>query len=1396
MMRTLRSMPRLALTLALSAAASGCGEHHDPAPTVALAEVVRGTMTLERSGASETVRAPARVEDGATVTTADDGRGALTLDTGAWILLDRATSGTASLTQLALARGRVWVDASAAGETTIQTEQGTFTSAGAAFAVALGETGTTIYCGSGEVTYVTPRGEGRIAQGETLVAGGSDAPTVQPEAMWDDWTGGLADPARGRLRGVERVGVLAGRTTSEIGVARTPLPIRGHEVNVAVRGDLALTEVVQTFFNARSDTLEGEWAMRLPADAIVESFAVDTGSGFVDGAMNTIGVSSGYEIAWQPRDSYGSKLTWDGPERLRARIHPVPPGATVRVRVRYTEWLDRRGARRTYVYPMRAEGEPPLLGEFVLTVDTRSASAGDLRAGMGAREESGRVVLRQSDFRPHADFYLDLYDPEGNSAAATSATAYRVDAPTDQATSVQEAEGEHDYVLIDLPTEPLGEEPGQDAVLDLVLLLDVSGATDPEDLEIARAVVEAVLQQLAPTDRVAIRLADVASHPPEGAPEELAAVTPEVREAILESLARVDLGGATDLGQSLRQAAALVSGHPRGAVLYLGDALPTTGGLDATALRATLATLDAPPRFFGLAIGDGANVDLLRALMGEQATAVRDRESASRAVMHLLAEAARPTLRGVSVDLGEGIERVYPRGPITIGVGEHLRLVGRLVDELPTSITVRGSRDGRAFEQALAVTRGTVDDLGDIRRRWATDRLRELLDADAGREAMVELGQRFRLVTPWTALVVGSVDNQIIGLIEGFDHDPLGVAWGLGGGSANVPVTGLTSDELGWRRRMRRPDTTALEATPEATWSPRVDGTPPAAGATATRGSGDGGLGRASVDRALAVGERGPRQCYERRALVRPDLGGDVTVRVQVAGDGAVREANVARSSLSDSDTEQCMLGELRGLRFPAHGGETITVEHTFVFRIPERELGTRRTCSDASRHALEIRRALWRERLSTASGAAGVLTTWRAARAACELSNWRARRTLLDMMLAHVGGVAQQVELYRALAGDTSVATYLRRAILRNVRTPDDVYAVRWGLGLDAGVDWSLFSRMWWQNESPQQRLALVRRWLEVAPDEMDLRLRLLSLLEQTSALPEARRVARELRADPLADARVRTAVGEFWLRQENEPEARRVFSEIVEHAPLDPWARRRLGDLYRAHAWSDDAYREYQTLAHLRPGEGEVLLLLARAAADAGRIDEALRLEQRLSEATEPGVDEGAASYARLWTTVRLARLENAAREDDLRAQIRRRWREAGVLRDPPDVFAALSWSHPDDAPRLLVHWPGIEDASAFEDASLGGAAHGISAVRVREREEGDHLFEVRRDERDALRDVEAELVVIVRPGTTEQRILFQPIRLTREQRRLRFRLGADDQLVAIPVPPEPAAANRSRG
>jgi hypothetical protein len=198
--------------------------------------------------------------------------------------------------------------------------------------------------------------------------------------------------------------------------------------------------------------------------------------------------------------------------------------------------------------------------------------------------------------------------------------------------------------------------------------------------------------------------------------------------------------------------------------------------------------------------------------------------------------------------------------------------------------------------------------------------------------------------------------------------------------------------------------------------------------------------------------------------------------------------------------------------------------------------------------------------------------------------------------------------------------------------------------------------------------------------------------------------------------------------------------------------------------------------------------VLLLARAAAGAGRTDEALRLEQRLSESVEPGTYEGAAAYARLWTTVRLARMRLESRDDEaMLAMIRQRERSSGSLRDPPALLLALTWDHPDDWPQLFLRNPSADDDDDFERVPIQGGVFGLEAVPLRELEDGTYLIEVRREDRDALRDTETRLLVITMLGTDDEQIHDQPLTLTRERRTVRFSLSPSGDLTEVPVPRE---------
>ncbi|MCC7538341.1 MAG: TonB family protein, partial [Deltaproteobacteria bacterium] len=562
------------------------------------------------------------------------------------------------------------------------------------------------------------------------------------------------------------------------------------------------------------------------------------------------------------------------------------------------------------------------------------------------------------------------------------------------------------------------------------------------------------------------------------------------------------------------------------------------------------------------------------------------------------------------------------------------------------------------------------------------------------------------------------------------------------------------------------------------------------------------------------------RFCYERALMQQPELAGRVSVRFVIGSTGAVQSASIATSTLGNANVESCIVSAVRRWTFPApEGGGIVAVTYPWTLQreggpVPpegERRAATtppepavapaevahdvpvpvtapepsgdrtivevtietdadrtrRSSCNEASRLPLEERTTLWRERLAQQSGADAYVAQYRRAGRECETPTWRDKRALLALIVDRAGDVSTMVDVYRQLAR-TSAAAFLRAAILGRIRTPADLRLVRQAFGLTAEPSATLIEQMLARATTPDAKVRVFRSLVAQYPTSVALALRLLGALEDARRLPEARRLADALRADPTSDATVRTAIGEMFLRSGQRDEARRVFSEIVEFAPLDELARRRLGDLYRAHGWSHDAYRQYRTLATIRPDDPTVSLLLAQAAAGAGRIDEALRLEQTLSETSEPGRSGGVARTAMLWSSVRFAKLRAAARSGSsgandaaLRA-LTARMRRSGVLREATALRAALTWSHPD---ARLALWASHPSRPLARPADIAPEL-GIEVFEVVEQESGTYRLEVRRtgDTRTA---VSAELVLVWNEGLADEHILLLPLRFDAQRR-----------------------------
>jgi Ca-activated chloride channel family protein len=749
---------------ALVVALPGCGSREQRllprAQTWAELRVVRRGVTVTPPGESERAPYPReRLVDGEAITVRDGGLGWLRRDGGATLLVRGPAKLVLRAGSVELREGRVFIDTPEAGTTALATPGGPLNLAHVRASIDAGRDGSTeAYVLSGELR--AEGAEARARAGEKLVLAHGTASTT-PALTWEDWTGGLGTTDRSAEPAPYGVGTVGARGAGEQGTPRFPLAIQRLSATVTIDHDFAVTEVDETFFNATSDVVEGLYRFRTPEGATLHRFGVDRDGGIVWGRVKEKQAAA---AQYQANVYEGSKedpalLEWDAPGVYRARLYPIGPGESRRVVVRYAEWLGRtgpRGERRLYVYPMAAEGAEgtlPVIEELSVRFDLAKAGAEDVRVGMTGLREGNVVTVRAHDLVPRADLALELFDQgAGGPAAYRAPHAPPLDTlpAAERAEAGRRAHAEADYVLVRLRP---GDLPTPEGGLDLAIIVDTSAATDPSSLSVARAATSALLAHLGAGDRVAVWAGDTGLRPVLADARGMTAVDGTTRQRILAALATVERGGATDLGGMLGDAAAALDPARRSAIVYIGDAVPTVGESSLGELAARLQKLARPVRIFGLGVGDRADLGILEGLArGALAQRIGDGNAAARAALRLLEQAERPALLGASIDLGPSVERIFPRDLGALVADESLLVVGRTAGrESPTSVTV--TAPGGA-PRIAPLTVSAIDDHGDLSQRWAEGRLAQLLDEGAGRAAMVDLGMRHGIMTPYTSFYV------------------------------------------------------------------------------------------------------------------------------------------------------------------------------------------------------------------------------------------------------------------------------------------------------------------------------------------------------------------------------------------------------------------------------------------------------------------------------------------------------------------------------------------------------------------------------------------------------------------------------------------------------------------
>lgn len=785
------------------------------------------------------------VPSGAELRTDERTRSSLELADGSRLVLDHRTTvvfDPAEPRRIRLVAGRIAAEVAhvANRQASIATPTGRIDVVGTRLSVTASDTVTAVQVTRGSVVLTAANGsrdevrageEGLIENGTLSV---SAAPQLVKETAWSE----LEQPKATQTDQ---------ETTSGLGALRAYKPgekrdrdwnlaLANHEVKVRISGPVARTEITETFRNDSDTQLEGVYQFPLPADAQIDSLALDMENepgGFIQGAFidkeRAAKIWRGvidkatpkiqnrdpliqHEIVWVPgpwKDP--ALLDWKRGGRFELRIFPIPAKGVRTIKIAYTQVVTPRGPARQYVYPLpHSTDGSTVADQMKVDVEVRGALQGSVRAAGyeltkdPARADVHAMTLEQGGFVPRGDLVID-YRPDGDAEVRAWTFAggaavgpddklaakkhVGIDPKVVDAQKVVAADARPTAVFALSPKLPRWRESKP---RDYMIIIDGSQSMVGERFTRAGDLAAAMVGDLDRRDRFAAMVCDSECR----TMSDLRVPSTAAAAELKSWLASQTPAGASDVVTALRAGHAGLQDSTRDRwVLYIGDGFASTGFRRVAdvekAVAATMGTGDVHVTTIG--IGSDADSALLAAAArggGGSYLAWVPGQSVGTAAMAALESTYGTSLRDATVELPAGVTDVAAAGGSpaetttmtslpTLRAGGEVLIAARLAGDVSGDIVLRGKVAGQKFEQRypvkLAVSAAPGN--GFVPRLWASlaiDQLERQGKGD-GRARIVALSQGYGVMSRETSLLV--LESQAMFDAFGVDRSQPAATW-------------------------------------------------------------------------------------------------------------------------------------------------------------------------------------------------------------------------------------------------------------------------------------------------------------------------------------------------------------------------------------------------------------------------------------------------------------------------------------------------------------------------------------------------------------------------------------------------------------------------------------------
>lgn len=612
----------------------------------------------------------------------------------------------------------------------------------------------------------------------------------------------------------DRVG--SGELLCRMGESYTRLPMIEMDVELVVTGLMVRGTVTQSFRNPYSETIEAVYVFPLPENAAVDEMEIRVGPRRIVSVIQERGQArQTYERAKQ-QGAKTALLEQERPNLFTSSVANINPKETVRVRIEYLHEAEREGDRFGLTFPLAFTPRyvPDVVGFAFHPDRTIHPISSTVR---GAPRITPPFVESSHPAAPRARFHVSIL--AGLPLDRVSCMSHSVETEKrDDTWIVRPSEGtlvaDRDFILEWLPkaseipqTALLTEErdgtryalmmvippsserdDSQEAAhesrdrlsTETLFIIDVSSSMDGPSIEQARDALVAALGRLQSNDTFDLLKFSNTNSAYRASFQE---ASPLAISNAQDWVRRLRADGGTEIHAALVRGLNLMQGRDNERVRRIILLTDGAVGNEQEVLEWIHANL-GDIRLHVLGIGCAPNRYLMRklAVFGHGVCEfISARRNIENRISNFLNRIERPVMTDLDLRWeGADVEEIYPSRLTDLHEGEPIYLSARVSNVTSDAhLVLTGRTAQREVEFDLPLNPNATHGSG-VATRWARAKVSEISDTimregqrNSLRDAIIEIGMEFKLVTQYTSLV--AVDEMVTA------QGPAEMRWVAGG---------------------------------------------------------------------------------------------------------------------------------------------------------------------------------------------------------------------------------------------------------------------------------------------------------------------------------------------------------------------------------------------------------------------------------------------------------------------------------------------------------------------------------------------------------------------------------------------------------------------------------------